>query len=114
MVIRDLLSKSVGKDYAKNIVAVTDPAKGTMRQICNAEGYFTLPVPDGVGGRFSVLSPVGLFSAAMCGIDIDALLQGARRHRQAPAPTRTSSRTPPRCSPPSSSNSARPRASATT
>ena len=77
MIIRELLSKSVGKDYAKNIVAVTDPAKGTMRQICNREGFTTLPVPDGVGGRFSVLSPVGLFSAAMCGIDIDALLQGA-------------------------------------
>ncbi|HPO93862.1 MAG TPA: hypothetical protein PL072_10370, partial [Phycisphaerales bacterium] len=59
------------------VVAVTDPAKGTMRQICNNEGYVTLPVPDGVGGRFSVLSPVGLFSAAMCGIDIDALLDGA-------------------------------------
>jgi glucose-6-phosphate isomerase len=41
------------------------------------EGYATLPVPEGVGGRFSVLSPVGLFSAAMCGIDIDALLDGA-------------------------------------
>ena len=77
MVIRDQLSKALGKDYGKNIVAVTDPAKGTMRQICEREGFTTLPVPDGVGGRFSVLSPVGLFSAAMCGIDIDALLTGA-------------------------------------
>ena len=48
-----------------------------MREICNAEGYRTLEVPDGVGGRFSVLSAVGLFSAAMCGIDIDALMAGA-------------------------------------
>src|SRR5712671_4100777 len=77
MVIRDRLSTVLGKDYAKNIVAVTDPAKGTMRQICEREGYATLPVPDGVGGRFSVLSPVGLFSAAMCGIDIESLLNGA-------------------------------------
>lgn len=77
MILRDRLKRSLGDNYAKNIVAITDPAKGTMRQICDAEGYATLPVPDGVGGRFSVLSPVGLFSAAMCGIDIDALLNGA-------------------------------------
>jgi glucose-6-phosphate isomerase len=77
MVIRERLSKTLGKGYGSNIVAVTDPAKGTMRQICDREGFTTLPVPDGVGGRFSVLSPVGLFSAAMCGIDIEALLGGA-------------------------------------
>jgi glucose-6-phosphate isomerase len=77
MVVRERLSKALGKDYGSNIVAVTDPAKGTMRQICDREGFTTLPVPDGVGGRFSVLSPVGLFSAAMCGIDIEALLSGA-------------------------------------
>ena len=77
MIIRDRLKAALGKDYASNIVATTDPAKGTMRKICNDEGYVTLPVPDGVGGRFSALSPVGLFSAAMCGIDIDALLDGA-------------------------------------
>ncbi len=76
MVIRDLLKRH-GRKGSDHVVAVTDPAKGTMRQICNAEGYATLPVPDGVGGRFSVLSPVGLFSAAMCGIDIEGLLDGA-------------------------------------
>jgi glucose-6-phosphate isomerase len=76
MIIRDLLKKH-GRNGPEHVVAVTDPAKGTMRQICEREGYPTLPVPDGVGGRFSVLSPVGLFSAAMCGIDIDALLDGA-------------------------------------
>ena len=76
MFIRDLLKKH-GRKGSEHVVAVTDPAKGTMRQICNSEGYFTLPVPDGVGGRFSVLSPVGLFSAAMCGIDIEGLLDGA-------------------------------------
>jgi glucose-6-phosphate isomerase len=77
MIIRDLLSQRLGARGSANVVAITDPAKGTMRQICDREGYATLPVPDGVGGRFSVLSPVGLFSAAMCGIDIDALLNGA-------------------------------------
>ncbi len=76
MFIRDLLKKH-GRKGPDHVVAVTDPAKGTMRKICDAEGYATLPVPDGVGGRFSVLSPVGLFSAAMCGIDINALLDGA-------------------------------------
>lgn len=78
MIIRDLLQKALGASYTGNIVAITDPAKGTMRKICDASGFrATLPVPDGVGGRFSVLSPVGLFSAAMAGIDIDALLTGA-------------------------------------
>lgn len=77
IVIRDMLKRALGDEYAGQIVAVTDPAKGTMRQICDREGYATLPVPDGVGGRFSVLSPVGLFSAAMCRIDIESLLDGA-------------------------------------
>jgi glucose-6-phosphate isomerase len=77
MVVRDMLKKALGPTYASNIVAITDPSKGTMRQICDAEKFVTLPVPDGVGGRFSVLSPVGLFSAAMCGIDIEALMDGA-------------------------------------
>jgi len=77
MIVRDLLKKALGSGYADNVVAVTDPAKGTMRQICEREGFATLPVPDGVGGRFSVLSPVGLFSAAIAGIDVDALLRGA-------------------------------------
>ena len=77
MIIRDMLKRALGPGYAANIVAITDPAKGTMRQICDAEKFVTLPVPDGVGGRFSALSPVGLFTAALCGIDIDQLLQGA-------------------------------------
>ncbi len=78
MIIRRMLIDALGeKEHGRNIVAITDAAKGTMRKICDASGYTTLPVPEGVGGRFSVLSPVGLFSAAMCGIDIDALLDGA-------------------------------------
>ena len=77
MLLRSMLKRMLGDGYANHVVAITDPAKGTMRAICDAEGYATLPVPEGVGGRFSVLSPVGLFSAAMCGIDINALLNGA-------------------------------------
>lgn len=77
IIARSMLKNALGAKYAEHIVAVTDPKAGTMRKICDAEGYATLPVPEGVGGRFSVLSPVGLFSAAMCGIDIDGLLDGA-------------------------------------
>jgi len=77
MIIRRTLKDALGSHFKSHIVAITDPAKGTMRQICDADGYATLPVPEGVGGRFSVLSPVGLFSAAIAGIDIDALLDGA-------------------------------------
>ena len=77
ILFRDLLQRKLGKNYKQNILATTDPKGGTLREICNAEGYRTLEVPEGVGGRFTVLSAVGLFSAAMCGIDIDALLEGA-------------------------------------
>ncbi len=77
ILFRDLLEAKLGKKYKDNIIATTDPEGGTLRDICNREGYRTLEVPPGVGGRFSVLSAVGLFSAGMCGIDIDALLAGA-------------------------------------
>lgn len=78
ILFRDLLQAKLGKKYKDNILATTDASGGTLREICNAEGFRTLEVPDGVGGRFSVMSAVGLFSAAMCGIDIDALMEGAR------------------------------------
>src|SRR4051812_8886526 len=77
ILFRDLLQQKLGKKYTENILATTDPKGGTLREICNAEGYRTLEVPEGVGGRFTVMSAVGLFSAAMCGIDTDALLAGA-------------------------------------
>jgi glucose-6-phosphate isomerase len=77
MIVRELLRKRLGGDYAGRIVATTDPEKGTLHDIAAAERYATLPVPGDVGGRFSVLSPVGLFSAAMTGIDVDQLLAGA-------------------------------------
>ncbi len=77
MIFRQLLQKRLGDDFAKHIVATTDMNKGTLHDIAKADGYAMLSVPDDVGGRFSVLTPVGLFSAAMCGIDIDELLDGA-------------------------------------
>lgn len=78
ILFRDLLQAKLGKKYKDNILATTDPHGGTLREICNKEGFRTLEVPDGVGGRFSVLSAVGLFSAGLCGIDIQAILAGAQ------------------------------------
>jgi len=77
MIFREALRKKLGPDFARHIVATTDTEKGTLHEIAKADGYDMLAVPGDVGGRFSVLSPVGLFSAAMCGIDIEALLAGA-------------------------------------
>lgn len=77
ILFRDLLQTKLGKKYKENILATTDPSEGTLRDIVTAEGYRTLEVPPGVGGRFSVLSAVGLFSAGMCGLDIDAIMEGA-------------------------------------
>ena len=76
---RDLLEKTVGKDEAKKrIVATTDAKKGALRKFAEQEGYATLNIADDVGGRYSVLSPVGLLPIAVAGIDIDALLAGAK------------------------------------
>ncbi len=78
LIVRDMLVSRLGPEKARRqIIAITDPKSGTMRTIVDQEGYADLPVPEGVGGRFSVLSPVGLFSAAMCGINVRALLAGA-------------------------------------
>jgi glucose-6-phosphate isomerase len=76
---RDHLEKEVGKDEArKRIVATTDAQKGALRKFAVEEGYATLNIADDIGGRFSVLTPVGLLPIAVAGIDIDALLAGAR------------------------------------
>ena len=76
---RDLLRRTPGCDPARQMVLTTDPRpeNSLLRGIAEADGYFTLPVPPNVGGRFSVLSAVGLFSAAVGGVDIDSLLAGA-------------------------------------
>jgi glucose-6-phosphate isomerase len=74
-----MLLDEFGPEGLKNhVVATTDPQKGTLRKIANENKLPTLEVPEGVGGRFSVLSAVGLFMAAICEMDIDSLLGGAR------------------------------------
>jgi glucose-6-phosphate isomerase len=79
MIIRQLLLNRLGPEGLRNqVIATTDAKKGILRSISDEAGFRTLVVPEGVGGRFSVLSDVGLFGAAMCGIDIDSLLAGAR------------------------------------
>jgi len=79
LIVKDLLKKRLPKGrLAEHVIATTDPAKGTLREVAEREGLTCLEVPEGVGGRFSVLSQVGLFSAAMCGIDIEQLHAGAR------------------------------------
>ena len=79
MIIRQLLAEKLGQEGLRNqVVATTDPKEGTLRKIAADADLRCLEVPDGVGGRFSVLSAVGLFGAAMCEIDIDSLLKGAR------------------------------------
>lgn len=79
LIIRKMLLDKFGANGLKRqIVTTTDARKGTLRNITDDRKLRSLEVPDGVGGRFSVLSAVGLFSAAMCGIDIDSILAGAR------------------------------------
>jgi glucose-6-phosphate isomerase len=77
LIVREWLRQALGADYAGHVVAITDPEKGELRAIATREGYRTFPVPAGVGGRYSVLSPVGLLPAALVGIDIQELLAGA-------------------------------------
>jgi glucose-6-phosphate isomerase len=78
LIVRDLLLRRLGrKALARQVLVTTDPAGGTLRQMVEQDGYESLPVPPGVGGRFTVLSAVGLFSAGMCGIDLVRLLAGA-------------------------------------
>lgn len=77
-VFRDLIYSRYSKEEAaKRIFATTDKAKGTLKELADAEGYETFVVPDDVGGRFSVLTAVGLLPIAVAGIDIDALMAGA-------------------------------------
>ena len=78
-IFKELLEKKYGKDGARErIFATTDKAKGTLKSLSDTEGYETFVIPDDVGGRFSVLTPVGLLPIAVAGIDIDAMMQGAK------------------------------------
>ncbi|MFH1222912.1 MAG: glucose-6-phosphate isomerase, partial [Pseudomonadota bacterium] len=76
--VYDALSKKLGKKGAiERIILTTDPEKGALRPLEKSMGFKTLEVPQNIGGRFSVLTDVGLFPAAVAGVDIDAMLDGA-------------------------------------
>lgn len=82
--LRWMLERKYGTDEAnKRIYAVTDPCKGALRQMAAEEGWETFSIPAGVGGRYSVLSPVGLLPMAVAGIDIADVLKGAAEVKEA-------------------------------
>jgi len=82
-IIKNLLENKYGRDGArKRIYVTTDARKGALRALAEKEGYTAFPIPGDVGGRYSVLTPVGLLPMAVAGIDIEALLGGARQARE--------------------------------
>ena len=77
--VKDYLEKTYGKAEAQQrIVAITDKARGALKSLSNQEGYKTFVIEDNIGGRFSVLTPVGLVPIALAGFDIEALVRGAQ------------------------------------
>ena len=82
-IFKELLEKKYGKDGARErIFATTDKARGALKTLATQEGYETFVVPDNVGGRYSVLTAVGLLPIACAGIDIEALMRGAQEERK--------------------------------
>ena len=81
LIVLNMLRDVFGPDYKKHVVVTTDAEKGFLRQLIVKEGYRDFVVPGNVGGRFSVLTDVGLVSSAFVGIDIDKLLEGAKAMR---------------------------------
>lgn len=83
-VFREMVnSKYSPEEAAKRIFCTTDKAKGTLKELADKEGYETFVVPDDVGGRYSVLTAVGLLPIAVAGIDIDSLMEGAAKAQEA-------------------------------
>lgn len=83
-VFKEMMEKKYGKaEAAKRIYATTDKARGSLKNLANEEGYESFVVPDDVGGRFSVLTAVGLLPIAISGADIDKLMEGAQSGRKA-------------------------------
>ncbi|MDE7364130.1 MAG: glucose-6-phosphate isomerase [Ruminococcus sp.] len=79
-IFKKMVEDKYGKEEAKNrIFATTDKARGTLKSLSDTEGYETFVIPDDVGGRFSVLTAVGLLPIAVAGCDIDALMKGAAK-----------------------------------
>ncbi len=83
MIVLAKLKEKLGDDFKDNIILTTDKATGILKKISNQYGFKTYTVPDGVGGRFSVLCPVGLLSAAVLNIDIDMLFAGVKEMDEA-------------------------------
>ncbi|MBQ7989704.1 MAG: glucose-6-phosphate isomerase [Oscillospiraceae bacterium] len=82
-IFRSMLEKKYGKEGAKSrIYATTDKARGTLKELSDKEGYETFVIPDDVGGRFSVLTAVGLLPIAVAGCDIDKVMAGAAKARE--------------------------------
>ena len=82
-IFREMLEKKYGKEGARErIYATTDKARGALKTLATKEGYETFVVPDNVGGRYSVLTAVGLLPIAVAGIDIEALMRGAAKERE--------------------------------
>jgi glucose-6-phosphate isomerase len=77
-ILRKLAENHYGSNAAQHIVATTDASKGQLRKLADAEGYTTFVIPDDVGGRYSVLTPVGLLPAAIAGVDIFEVVRGAK------------------------------------
>lgn len=85
-ILKEMLEAQEGKEFAsKHIVAVTDAKRGALRSLATEEGYATYVIEDNVGGRFSVLTPVGLLPIAVAGFDVRALLDGAKAMEAATA-----------------------------
>jgi glucose-6-phosphate isomerase len=77
-ILREMLEKQAGKEESvKRIIAITDKEKGALKKVASNEGYKTFVIPDDVGGRFSVLTPVGLLPIAVAGYDIRNFISGA-------------------------------------
>jgi len=79
LIVLEKLKEACPNDYQKHIVVTTSKTKGFLIELARAEGFKTFYIPDGVGGRFSELCPVGLLAAAVCNIDIRALVAGAKK-----------------------------------
>ena len=86
-IIKEEIEKRYGKtEAARRIVAVTDAKRGALRTLAQQEGYVTFVIPDNVGGRYSVLTPVGLLPLSAAGVNIEELVRGARDMARATAP----------------------------
>ncbi|MBQ6244316.1 MAG: glucose-6-phosphate isomerase [Bacteroidales bacterium] len=83
-IVKEYIEKTYGKaEAARRIVAITDAKKGALKTLATQEGYKSFVVPDNVGGRYSVLTPVGILPIVLAGFDMRAMLKGAAQEREA-------------------------------